>query len=152
MVIAPMDCADSLSKTGLNVVPPSEDFQTPPEAAPTKTVVLPPSFRAATAAMRPLIVADPMLRAFNPEITPESNPGARPAGGAGAAAAAAACAAPDGGRIVLPTGVPAGGDLKTASSTSTLTSVRSLVIRLPRGRPGRPESIENGSHTPATCS
>ncbi len=34
-VIAPMDCTGSRSNTGLNVVPPSVDFHTPPDAAPT---------------------------------------------------------------------------------------------------------------------
>src|SRR5260370_26133948 len=29
---APMDCTDSLSKMGLNVVPPFEDFHTPPRS------------------------------------------------------------------------------------------------------------------------
>src|SRR5438876_52385 len=55
IAIAPIDCTACLSKTGLKRVPPSSDFQTPPEAAPMKIVVLPPSLRAATAAMRPLI-------------------------------------------------------------------------------------------------
>ena len=35
MAIAPIDCTGCLSKTGLNVVPPFIDFQTPPLAAPT---------------------------------------------------------------------------------------------------------------------
>src|SRR5688572_10272921 len=69
---APIDCTASLSNTGLNVVPPSYERHTPPEAAPMNTVVLPPSFTAATAAMRPLIVAAPMLRALRPEIAPAS--------------------------------------------------------------------------------
>src|SRR6266851_8303178 len=73
--IAPMDCTGCLSKTGRKVVPPSSDFQTPPLAAPTKTIVFPFSFRAATAAMRPLIVAEPMLRAPRPLTTPESRRG-----------------------------------------------------------------------------
>ncbi len=33
--MAPMDCTGARSKTGLKVVPPSSDFHTPPEAAPT---------------------------------------------------------------------------------------------------------------------
>ena len=71
IAIAPIDCTGCLSNTGLNVVPPSVDFHTPPDAAPTKSVVLPSlSGRAATAAMRPLIAAEPMLRAPRPEITP----------------------------------------------------------------------------------
>ena len=35
IVIAPMDPTSSLSNTGLKVVPPFMDFQTPPLAAPT---------------------------------------------------------------------------------------------------------------------
>src|SRR5690349_18229312 len=38
---APMDFTGCLSKTGLNVVPPSSDFHTPPEAEPTISVILP---------------------------------------------------------------------------------------------------------------
>src|SRR5260370_8657980 len=86
--IAPIDCTDCLSNTGLNVVPPSSDFQTPPEAAPAYTIVLPRSTNAATAETRPLISAEPMLRAPIPEMTPASSPtsppppeGAAPYGG-----------------------------------------------------------------------
>src|ERR1051326_1246693 len=68
IVIAPIDCTGCLSNTGLNVVPPSWLRHTPPLAAPTKIVVLPPSLTAATADTRPLIAADPMLRAPSPEI------------------------------------------------------------------------------------
>src|SRR5881296_2619489 len=70
---APMDCAASLSNTGLNVVPPFEDFQTPPLAAPTYTVSRPSSFTAAIAATLPLMAAEPMFRAPSPEIVSESN-------------------------------------------------------------------------------
>src|SRR5438034_907881 len=70
---APIDCADSLSKTGLNVVPPFEDFQTPPLAAPRYTVRRPSSFTAAIAATRPLMAAEPMFRAPRPEMVSESN-------------------------------------------------------------------------------
>ncbi len=35
IVTAPIDCTGCLSKTGLKVVPPLTDFQTPPLAAPT---------------------------------------------------------------------------------------------------------------------
>src|SRR5258708_3448624 len=73
MVTAPMDCADSLSKTGLNVVPPLMDFHTPPLAAPTYTVSRPPSFTAAIAATRPLMAAEPMFLAPRPEMVSESN-------------------------------------------------------------------------------
>src|SRR5689334_9305916 len=72
---APMDCASVLSKTGLNVVPPLTDFQTPPLAEPTKTVSCPFALAAVTAEMRPLMVADPMFRAGRPEIAPASNRG-----------------------------------------------------------------------------
>src|SRR5215475_3326781 len=69
----PIDCTGCLSNTGWNVVPPSSDFQTPPDAAPTNTVVRPSSsWRAAIAAMRPLIAAEPMLRAPRPEMVPAS--------------------------------------------------------------------------------
>src|SRR2546422_9163429 len=71
--MAPMDCTGCLSNTGLKVVPPSSDFQTPPLAAPTNTMVFPFSFRAVTAAIRPLIVAEPMLRAPRPLTALESN-------------------------------------------------------------------------------
>src|SRR5437588_940917 len=87
IAIAPIDCTGALSKTGRKVVPPSADFHTPPLAAPTYSVVLPPSFRAARAAMRPLMVADPRLRDCSPEMTPESSCAARAAGAAGGAVA-----------------------------------------------------------------
>ena len=44
------------------------------------------------------------------------------------------------------------GSLNHPSSTAALTSARTTVIRLLRGLPLVPLSIENGSHTPATCS
>src|SRR6187401_561083 len=72
IVTAPIDCTGCLSNTGLNVVPPSVDFHTPPLAAPTYNNVLPSTLRAATAAMRPLMVAEPMLRMPSPEMVPES--------------------------------------------------------------------------------
>src|SRR5437899_7689908 len=74
--MAPMDCTGCLSKTGRKVVPPSRDFQTPPLAAPTNTMVFPFSFRAVTAAIRPLIVAEPMLRVPKPLTALESKRGA----------------------------------------------------------------------------
>lgn len=73
MASAPMDCTGSLSNTGLNVVPPFDDFHTPPLAAPTYTVSRPSSFTAAIAATRPLIVAEPMFLAPSPEMASESN-------------------------------------------------------------------------------
>src|SRR4029453_863738 len=70
--IAPIDCTGCSSKIGLKVVPPSSDFQTPPLAAPPKTVTFPfPSLFAAIADTRPLIVAEPMLRAPRPETVEE---------------------------------------------------------------------------------
>src|SRR5579871_5332182 len=71
--IAPIDCTGCLSKTGLKVVAPSFERQTPPDAAPTKTVVLPSSICAASAATRPLIRAEPMFRAPIPDNTPAVN-------------------------------------------------------------------------------
>src|SRR5260370_4526504 len=73
MATAPMDCALSLSKTGLNVLPPFEDFQTPPLAAPTYTESRPSSFTAATPAPRPLLRANPVFRAPIPRSQPASH-------------------------------------------------------------------------------
>src|SRR3954465_4352325 len=72
MAMAPIDCTGCLSKTGLKVVPPLTDFQTPPLAAPTYKVMRLPSCTASTAEMRPLIAAEPMLRAPRPEMVSES--------------------------------------------------------------------------------
>src|ERR1700719_724415 len=72
MAMAPMDCAVCLSNMGLKVVPPFTDFHTPPLAAPTYTVIRPFSLTAVSAAMRPLIAAEPMFRAHSPEIESES--------------------------------------------------------------------------------
>src|SRR6202043_1560763 len=72
MEMAPIDCAVCLSNMGLKVVPPFTDFHTPPLAAPTYTVIRPFSLTAVRAAMRPLIVAEPMFRAPRPEIESES--------------------------------------------------------------------------------
>src|SRR5215472_10596016 len=69
---APMDCTSSRSKTGLKVVPPFTDFQTPPLAAPTKTVIRPFSSTASSAAIRPLMVAEPILRAGKPDTVAAS--------------------------------------------------------------------------------
>src|SRR3984893_15577949 len=72
--IAPIDCADCSSNTGRYRVPPSSDFQTPPLAAPTNSVIFPEgSFVPAIAEMRPLIAAEPMLRVPSPEIVAELN-------------------------------------------------------------------------------
>src|SRR5215468_7453021 len=65
----PIDCTGCSSNTGRYRVPPSSDFQTPPLAAPTKSVIFPDdSCVPAIAEIRPLIAADPILRAPRPEI------------------------------------------------------------------------------------
>jgi len=69
---APMDCTSGRSKTDLKVVPPLIDFQTPPLADAAKTVSRPLSLTAVTAAIRPLISAEPILRAGRPDMVPES--------------------------------------------------------------------------------
>src|SRR4051794_7580175 len=71
--IAPVDCTAGASNTDLKLVPAFTDFQTPPLAVAAKTVSRPPSSTAVTAAMRPLICAEPMLRAGRPETVPASN-------------------------------------------------------------------------------
>src|ERR1051325_6446171 len=77
--MAPIDCTSCLSKTGRYRVPLSSDFQTPPLAAPTRSVILPDVSRLpAMHEMRPLIAAEPILRAPSPEMVAELN-GASPA-------------------------------------------------------------------------
>src|SRR4029453_13404574 len=72
--IAPIDCTGCSSNTGRYRVPLSSDFQTPPLAAPTNSVIFPDGSRVpARAEMRPLIVAEPMLRAPRPEMVAELN-------------------------------------------------------------------------------
>src|SRR4029453_13245555 len=72
--IAPIDCTGCSSNTGRYRVPLSSDFQTPPLAAPTNNVILPDVSRPqAMAEMRPLIAADPILRAPSPEMLAELN-------------------------------------------------------------------------------
>src|SRR5580704_6785714 len=73
MATAPIDCTGWRSKTGLKVVPPLIDFHTPPLAAPTNTVTRPSFSIASKAAMRPLMVAEPMLRIGKPEMVAASN-------------------------------------------------------------------------------
>src|SRR5436309_13644290 len=69
---APIDCTAGWSNTERKLLPPFTDFQTPPLAAPAKTVRRPLSAKAVTAATRPLMVAEPMLRAGSPEMVPAS--------------------------------------------------------------------------------
>src|SRR5215470_3717700 len=72
--IAPIDCTGCSSNTGRYRVPLSSDFHTPPLAAPTNSVILPDGSRVpARAEMRPLMVAEPMLRAPRPEMVAELN-------------------------------------------------------------------------------
>src|SRR6266550_6260522 len=72
--IAPIDCTACSSNTGRYRVPLSSDFQTPPLAAPTNSVILPDGSRVpAMAEIRPLIVAEPMLRAPRPEMVADLN-------------------------------------------------------------------------------
>src|SRR5579862_7350797 len=73
MATAPIDCTGSRSKTGLKVVPPFNDFHTPPLAEPTKNVMRPSLSIASTAEMRPLMVAEPILRMGKPETVAASN-------------------------------------------------------------------------------
>src|SRR5215831_7022639 len=69
---APIDWTRCSSNTGRYRVPLSSDFQTPPLAAPTKSVILPDASRVpAMAEIRPLIAAEPILRAPRPEIVAE---------------------------------------------------------------------------------
>src|SRR6188474_2144645 len=70
--MAPIDCTACSSNIGRYRVPLSSDFQTPPLAAPTKSVILPDgSCTPARDEIRPLIAAEPMLRALRPEILAE---------------------------------------------------------------------------------
>src|SRR5204862_948918 len=124
------------------VVPPSRDFQTPPEAEPTYTNVFPPSLYAATDATRPLIVAEPMLRALTPEIVPLSMIGA---GGliVGITPGGVLSGGPS--TITLVTFAPVAGNLNHASSIPDgFTSTRSTVKCAPLGPPLPPTSSWNG--------
>src|SRR5215469_661914 len=72
--MAPIDCTGCSSNIGRYRVPLSSDFQTPPLAEPIKSVILPDGSRApAMQEIRPLIAADPMLRAPSPEMLEEVN-------------------------------------------------------------------------------
>ncbi len=103
------------------------------------------------AEMRPLIVAEPMLRAPRPETTALSNTGAAPAPTEGGATGSGADACGSA-TTTLFTLAPAAGKRNIASSTSTLTSTRSTVWKASRGASLRPPADENDIHTPATCS
>src|SRR5213593_47434 len=66
IVTAPIDCTGCLSKTGLKVFPPLTDSHPPPFAEPTITVYRWPSCPESIAAIRPLMGAEPILRAPRP--------------------------------------------------------------------------------------
>src|SRR4051794_28651962 len=99
--------------------------------------------------MRPLIAAEPMLRAPMPENVPESRVAA-PAWRAGGAELGGVLSGPLG-TTTRVSGWPAVGILYQASSLGTSISARSTVTRNPRGAPLPPDSTENGIHRPATC-
>jgi len=145
---APIDWTGCLSKTGLNVVPPSWLFHTPPLAAATYKRDLPSTLRPAIAEIRPLIVAEPMLRALSPEITPASatGSGAGPLSGGGCARSGAVFC---GGGIARVPG-PAG-NRNSSSPAWTLPSALSTVNRCVFGPPLRPDSTEVGIQMPLTC-
>src|SRR5215468_6705305 len=72
--MAPIDCTGCSSNIGRYRVPLSSDFQTPPLAEPTKSVILPDgSCTPAMQEIRPLIAAEPMFRAPRPEMLAELN-------------------------------------------------------------------------------
>src|SRR6478736_8205217 len=72
--IAPIDCTGCSSNIGRYRVPLSSDFQTPPLAEPANSVILPDgSCTPAMQEMRPLIAAEPMLRAPSPDMLEELN-------------------------------------------------------------------------------
>src|SRR6476620_1803805 len=77
IAMSPIDITGWRSNTGRKVIPPSSDFHTPPDAAPTNKVVLPSGSRwPAMAEIRPDIWAEPMLRMPSPETALESATGA----------------------------------------------------------------------------
>src|SRR5579884_2088538 len=100
--------------------------------------------RAAIAAMRPDIAAEPMLRAPRPEMTPASSVAFA------ASCAVGGCAGYDvaafGPAIATRCDFP-DGKRKTSSAMSTLTSAFSTMMRLFFGRSFGPDSYENGIHT-----
>src|SRR5579863_5774845 len=120
------------------------------------TVSRSPSQVPAIAAMRPLIAADPMLRAPRPEMVSESNlAGPLATGGVGIASAGAVA----GGAVAAAgvaeawLGAPGAGGTKSEASRATLASMRSNVT-LPRSAadlPLGPDSTENGRYQPLTA-
>src|SRR5579859_2307022 len=100
--------------------------------------------------MRPLIVAEPMLRAPRPEIVLLSKRGAL--AGAGGGDTEAPATGPVGATMARVTFVPAAGKAKSAASAGTLTSTRSSWKWPSRGLPLGPVDHASGIHTPANCS
>src|SRR3954463_10586030 len=148
IAIAPIDCTGCSSNTGRKRVPLSSDFQMPPLAAPTKRVILPDgSFTPAIAEIRPLIVAEPMLRAPRPEMVAELN-------GASLAPRASVLTRirPDNAEMIQRICYFEVGNLKIASSTVMFGSALSITIFCLSGAPLRPASVENGRKTPAIFS
>src|SRR3954454_17413012 len=74
IAIAPIDSTACSSNMWRYRVPLSSDFQTPPLAEPTKSVILPVVSRTPEMQeIRPLIAAEPMFRAPSPEMLEELN-------------------------------------------------------------------------------
>src|SRR5689334_14517294 len=120
-----------------------------------------PSYTASTAAMRPLIAAEPMLRAPRPEMVSESTvTGLFDAGTTGAdspavtgcvgsaAAFAAAVSEASGMAGASVDFVP--GITKRALSIGTFASILVMVIFCRNGLPLRPNSWECGRYQPLT--
>src|SRR5579884_394381 len=177
IAMAPMDCTGCSSNTGRYRVPLSSDFHTPPLAAPTNSVILPVGSRTpAMAETRPLILAEPMLRAPRPEMVAELNGASSPRQGARQKKSAKDDASREraAGRwkfAALARRFRAGlqafceslrgllidaaitinylevGKWKMASSTGTLASTLSIIMRSLSGEPLRPISMEVGTNT-----
>src|ERR1044071_7569732 len=90
--------------------------------------------------MRPLIVAEPMLRAPSPDSAPPSNATFSPEGGGGGLTEAS-LASPGDGVTTAATRVLGGGSLNHASSTAPLASARSTMMRAARGAPLAPAPL-----------
>ncbi len=99
--------------------------------------------------MRPLIAADPMLRAPSPEMVPASTVAGVAGGGAGMAADEPASGGPA--TTTRDSGAVGAGIANTLSSTGTLISARSYVKRAFFGPPFGPLSTDIANHTPPTC-
>src|SRR3954454_13784917 len=155
MAIAPIDCTGCLSKTGLDVGPPLNDFQTPPLAAPTYSVMRFASCTASMAAVRPDIAAEPMLRAPRPEIVSESTVtgvagGAWRVSGSDAGSGAFGNASLRGSGVSTTTLAALPGRTNSALAIGTFASIFEYVVFCRFGFPFTPFSIENGRYQPLT--